>query len=364
MKILHVIPHLGRGSGAARIVKDLADYQVTHGNSVSIVSLSKTTPSYDKELKDLGCKVVYLEKKRDVLYHPKFFVKLRKIIKEYEIVHVHLFPALYWVALAKYFSQSSCKMVLTEHSTANNRQGKWWLKPVEQFMYNQYDIIVSITDAVTEYIHRYVDSRIKTITILNGIKLNCYNNAKAYSRADLGIPDSAFMLIQVSRFAPQKNQIAVMRTLIHLPKDFYAIFVGDGPELEAHKLKAKQMGLSDRIRFLGLRNDIPALLKTSDVVVLSTHFEGFGLAIVEGMAAGKPVVASNVDGLRDVIGDAGILFEPDDEAGLALYLQKLKEDQDYYNMIAERCRKRSLLFSSDVMGASYIQLYDQILRKK
>lgn len=100
MRILHVIPQLWRGNGAAKIVKDLVDYQITHGNLVTVVSLSIMSPSYEKDLKKLGCEVIYLENRRYSLYNPKFFFQLRKIIKEFDIVHVHLFPALYWVALA------------------------------------------------------------------------------------------------------------------------------------------------------------------------------------------------------------------------------------------------------------------------
>ena len=87
MRILHVIPQLWRGNGAAKIVKDLVDYQITHGNLVTVVSLSIMSPSYEKDLKKLGCEVIYLENRRYSLYNPKFFFQLRKIIKEFDIVH-------------------------------------------------------------------------------------------------------------------------------------------------------------------------------------------------------------------------------------------------------------------------------------
>ena len=70
MRILHVIPQLWRGNGAAKIVKDLVDYQITHGNLVTVVSLSIMSPSYEKDLKKLGCEVIYLENRRYSLYNP------------------------------------------------------------------------------------------------------------------------------------------------------------------------------------------------------------------------------------------------------------------------------------------------------
>ena len=68
MKILHVIPQLWRGNGAAKVVKDLVDYQISHGNLVTVVSLSVMSPSYGKDLDDLGCKVIYLENRRYSLW--------------------------------------------------------------------------------------------------------------------------------------------------------------------------------------------------------------------------------------------------------------------------------------------------------
>jgi glycosyltransferase involved in cell wall biosynthesis len=110
-----------------------------------------------------------------------------------------------------------------------------------------------------------------------------------------------------------------------------------------------------------MRDDVYSILKASDIVVMASHFEGFGLAAVEGMAAGKPIVASNVDGLRDVVANAGILFRPKDEVELASCLLKLKKDKNYYYMIADKCKQRSLYFSSEKMSESYLQLYNKLL---
>ena len=171
MRILHVIPQLWRGNGAAKIVKDLVDYQITHGNLVTVVSLSIMSPSYEKDLKKLGCEVIYLENRRYSLYNPKFFFQLRKIIKEFDIVHVHLFPALYWVALAKYFSSASCKLVLTEHSTFNNRQSFKILKPIERFIYSKYDAIVAISEGVSLFFKSYLGNKYQFFVINNGVNV-------------------------------------------------------------------------------------------------------------------------------------------------------------------------------------------------
>ncbi|WP_278626057.1 glycosyltransferase [Parabacteroides gordonii] len=361
MRILHVIPQLCIGNGAARILKDLAGYQVTHGNLVTVVSLSVKLPSYDKDLEDLGCKVVYLENRRFSLYNPKFFFQLKKIIKEYDIVHVHLFSALYWVALAKCFSSASCKLVLTEHSTFNNRQSFKILKPIEKFIYSRYDAIVAVSNGVYECFRYYLGDTGKWFIINNGIKINDIQCNSAIDREKLNVPDSATLIVQVAKFESQKDQKTLIKALSFLSDDFYAVFVGNGSLLAEHKKLTQSLHLSDRVIFLGMRDDVYSILKASDIVVMASHFEGFGLAAVEGMAAGKPIVASNVDGLRDVVANAGILFRPKDEVELASCLLKLKKDKNYYYMIADKCKQRSLYFSSEKMSESYLQLYNKLL---
>ena len=124
MKILHVINHIGKNSGAAKLLVDLIDYQLKADHKADVVSLVSYEPSYALVLKDLGLTCITLYSKPINRYNPFSIFKLIPLIRKYDIVHVHLFPSLYWVALAKFLSFSSVKLVYTEHSTLNNRQGK------------------------------------------------------------------------------------------------------------------------------------------------------------------------------------------------------------------------------------------------
>ena len=106
-----------------------------------------------------------------------------------------------------------------------------------------------------------------------------------------------------------------------------------------------------------MRSDVPSLLKAADIFVMSSHFEGFGLAAVEGMAAGKPVIASNVEGLNEVVEGAGLLFTPCDEKDLAVSILRLSQDSGYYKKVADACKERSRLFDIRRMAESYTLLY-------
>lgn len=362
MKILHVINHFGIRSGAARLVASLIPYQIKLGHEVGIVSLSNVLPSYADEMKKIGCRYyALLNKERDSKRNPQLILKLIPFIKSFDVVHVHLFPALYWVVAAKILTRARCRLVVTEHSTLNNRQGKTWLRPFEQFIYHHYDAIITITDAVKNHLHEFVDPYLEIETIVNGIDLVSFCDAKPLSRKSLGIPDDVILVTQVAGFRPQKDQLTVLKAIKRLPDNIHAMFIGVGVTLAEHIHKAQEMGLSGRVHFVGLRHDVPALLKTSDIVVMSSHFEGFGLAAVEGMAAGKPVIGSDVPGLQEVVQGAGILFPAHDDKILADDILKLSTDKSYVEGVINRCLSRAREYDIKIMAQKYDSIYQRII---
>ncbi|MDE6332636.1 MAG: glycosyltransferase, partial [Muribaculaceae bacterium] len=122
---------------------------------------------------------------------------------------------------------------------------------------------------------------------------------------------------------------------------------------------ASELGLSERVHFLGVRSDIAELLKASDYVVMSSHFEGLSLSSVEGMSVGKPFLASDVDGLREVVKGYGILFPHEDSAALAAEIMKLEENREMYKSVAEACRHRAADFDIAQMVDAYSRIYNQ-----
>ena len=119
------------------------------------------------------------------------------------------------------------------------------------------------------------------------------------------------------------------------------------------------MCIRDRIR-----EDVPELIKMADICVLSSNWEGFGLVAAEYMAAAKPTLASDVEGLRDIVSDGGILFEKGNDDDLKNKIEKLFSDNSYYKHISKRCYDRSLEFGLDKMVNSYINIYKEILNEK
>jgi glycosyltransferase involved in cell wall biosynthesis len=138
-------------------------------------------------------------------------------------------------------------------------------------------------------------------------------------------------LIMVARFnRAQKDQHTLMKAIAKLTDPIELILVGTGPDWEASKTIAKDLGITDRVAFLGDRLDVPNLLANSQIFVLSTHYEGAPISILEAMRCGLPIIATNVNGIPEQVADGvtGLLVPHQDVDALASAISKLVKDPD------------------------------------
>ena len=168
-------------------------------------------------------------------------------------------------------------------------------------------------------------------------------------------------VIQVSSYHPPKDQQTLIRAISLLPENIKLLLAGDGVTRKDCELLVASLELEKRVFFLGLRMDIPNLLKNVDIVVLSSRYEGLSLSSIEGMASGKPFIASDVPGLSEIVGGAGLLFQVGNEKELAENIAKLLSDKEYYSSIVESCQKRAEEFDIQSMVNKHINLYNSIL---
>jgi len=143
--------------------------------------------------------------------------------------------------------------------------------------------------------------------------------------------------------------------------DAHLILVGDGPLRHKLELKAQSLGIKDRVSFLGWRSDVAAILKASDIYVHSTHSDGFGIAVCEAMAAGLPVVASDVPGLAQLVSGAGILFPCGDDKTLAGYLITLIKSPERRREMSLAGIQRARQFSIENTVDDCIRMYESVL---
>lgn len=351
MKILHIISSLEIG-GAQRLLSDILPL-LAKGNEVTLLVNKDIDNDFSKKVREAGVKIVSMQCSDP--YRLKNIFLLIKMMKGYDIVHVHLFPSLYWAALASLFTHVN--LVYTEHSTSNRRRGKWYFRPIESFAYNRYKRIISISEQARDALVTWIGASStdkRYVVVNNGVNL-------AHFTANATNNRSLKTLIMVSRFVASKDQMTVLRAMRLLPNDIQLILVGDGENLEACKTFAERQGLSDRIQFVGNQSDINAWIAKADVGIQSSKWEGFGLTAVELMAAGKPVVATDVNGLRQVVEGAGLLFPVGDEERLAAMVTRLLDDESYYKEIAGKCSERAKMYDIHVTVDQYLEIYNEII---
>lgn len=358
MKILQVINSLKMG-GAEKLVTDIApllnkkenitDILLINGSETGLFSTFEH--SYEGNIIKLSIGNVY---------NPLNILRIHKYLQKYDIIHVHLFPSFYWVALSNMLVKS--KLVYTEHNTSNKRRGKWFLKPIEKFIYSKYSKIITIADQVHENLKHHIGSDENLTVVNNGVRIDDFKMAKAYVKEKFFEKEDK-ILIQVSSFSTQKDQKTLIQSLSYLPSNIKLLLVGDGPLRKKMEKLVDELKIRDRVKFLGIRNDVPRLLKTSDIIILSSFHEGLSLSSIEGMATGKPFIASDVPGLTEIVGGYGILFEQGNSKELSSIIKELLTDNELYENVTYKCQERAKEFDLNRMVDGYIQVYKEVCSK-
>ncbi|WP_281799102.1 glycosyltransferase family 4 protein [Prevotella pallens] len=366
MRILQVITSLDMG-GAETLVVNLIPRLQALGNTVDLCVFNGTETPLTQRLKKESPQTKIYALGHGV-YNPLYIFKLVKIMKNYDIVHTHNSSPQLFVAIASLFN--SPKLVSTEHNTSNRKRNWKWYRPIESWMYSRYNHIICISKIAEEKLREYMggkwlvesSNRYKSITTINnGIDVNAISEAVPCKEL-LELKENRKAILMVAGFRKQKNQDTIIRALTLLDKEKYEIwFAGIGERMEEVKQLALSLGVCERVRFLGLRTDIPNVLRAADVIVMSSHWEGLSLSNVEGMSAHKPFIASDVNGLKEVTKGYGLLFPHEDAKALAEEINRLASDETYYNEIAERCYNRALEFDISKMVNGYNQVYQKVI---
>ena len=355
MRILQVITSLQTG-GAEKLVVDITRILRTRGHVVDVVVFDGTDTPFMQRLRETGCKVYCLSNGGSV-YNLSYIFELRKIIKNYDVVHSHNTSPQFFVALAN--SCSKRIVVTTEHNTTNRRRNNPLWKPVDKWMYNRYRKIICISDQAEENLKKYLGKNKASITtIYNGVDVAAFYNAKPLD----DFKQEKFVVVMVAAFRKQKDQKTLIDAMNLLPNDEYELWlVGQGDCLDDVRNYVETKGLQQQVKFWGNRTDVANVLHTADVVCMSSHYEGLSLSNIEGMSSGRPFVASDVDGLREVTKGYGVLFPHEDAEALANIIRRLHDDKAYYDEVADKCYLRAMMFDINKMVDGYESVYKELV---
>jgi glycosyltransferase involved in cell wall biosynthesis len=325
---------------------------------------------YSKKYEDLGLRFFELSDNWPIR-------ALRRIIRNEspDILHAHGTRAALWARLSVIGLKNRPALIYTLHGLHIAKRRiplRWFYLALERFANRWTDklVCVSFSDRKEVLDYKLISpSRIEVIR--NGIRISDFvldAKAIAAKRKEMRL-DNRFVLISVGRLHPQKDFSTLLLAFKEVIKENkYAILliVGDGPLRSSLEEETNCLDLSENVRFLGFREDIPLLINVSDVLVLSSNWEAFGLVCVEASAAKKPVIASDIEGVRETVMDneTGYLFRKGSATDLAKKIRSLSASEELRKNMGEAGFSfASKNYSADMMVAGYKKLFSDIINK-
>ncbi len=357
MKILHVITSMRIG-GAEKLVSEIVPMMREKGYDVDLALFDGVDTNFKQSLIGAGVKVFSFGENRTV-YDLRNLWQLMRLMKNYDIVHTHNTAPQLFAAIGGVLC--SVVLVTTEHNTSNRRRNWKWYRLVDRWMYNRYDKVICISNQAEANLREFhKDLKADIQTIFNGVDINRFHNANPAQ--DIRT-DNRTVVTMVAGFRYQKDQDTLIKAMSVLPRGKYKLcLVGDGERRAELESLVTKLDLQNEVEFLGIRADVPQVLKASDIIVMSSHFEGLSLSNIEGMSVGKPFIASDVDGLHEMTIGAGILFPHEDYIQLAAEIQNLSKDKELSEEIADKCWLRASEYDIQKMVDAYLNVYESLRR--
>jgi glycosyltransferase involved in cell wall biosynthesis len=238
--------------------------------------------------------------------NPLSILRLRKVLKNLIIstnkdliIHVHLTWPFFFTILAL-LGLKNYKLFFTEHDTTNRRRKIPFFYLIDQIFYARYLHIICISRGVYNKLSKWVDNKTKKY-----LKI-IYNGSRIYPISSrINLKNRRPKLISIGRLIPKKNFSTTITAISKLKNDIesYTI-VGEGVDRKELEKLIKNLKLENKVKLVGWKENIERYLKAADIQLIPSLYEGFGLVAVEGMSTGLPIVASNIPGLKEVLGDS------------------------------------------------------------
>ncbi len=300
-----------------------------------------------EELQAEGVEVVCLNRRPGRDYRVSWQMAGEIRDRGIDILHAHQYSPFFYAALAKLLLRRKPKLILTEHGRhypdAVSPKRRAFNRLVLDRLADAVNACCQFSADALRDIDGFAGRRIEVIE--NGIEIDRYFAASdiTQQKLKLGLDPAKRFLIHVARHHPVKDQATLLRGFAEaaLP-DVGLLMVGDGPlrgELEA---LTTTLGVPDRVQFLGIRRDIPELLRAADAFALTSVSEAASLTLLEAMATGLPAIISDVGGNGEIVREnqEGLLFPRGDHRALGLAIRKLFSDPSHARQLGHNARIR------------------------
>ncbi len=343
-------PHIG---GVGVHIHTLAKELIKEGHEVYVI----TYPH--KDIKDIdgihviGTKGINIPGLRGLGFYLNGKKALKKLVKEenIDIIHGHYLAPAGLIA-AEVGKSTNIKTYVTSHGSDifelyNNRS---ITHPIIKKVLKKADVVFAVSEALKENILKIPLEGLKDKIRIhhNAVDISTFKPSEDYSfkkelERDYGLNNNYPILLFIGNLIDRKNVDGLIKAKKMSKTKYNLVIVGKGPELKKLKEMAKDI---DNIYFTGARSHIENIIPSSDIVILPSHSESFGLVLIEALACGKGVIGSDAGGISEIITpDVGLLVNSEDDQSITNAIDKVFQDEDLKNKFSKNARERAKVFS-------------------
>lgn len=380
IRVLHVINNLDRGgieTNLMALLKRIPREQV----AMDIFCKGRQIGVLGETAREFGATIYHHPL---TLSHFGFIAGLRRAVTvgKYDIVHNQLNPLS---GLTVWALRGYGVKIITKYDTTDLLpEKKWAHRPVIRSLLRAYigalnryaikrsDWVMGVSTATLDFLVPQHRRFANCSVIYNGVTLNSppVESERAALRTELGLPVDCPLVLHVGRFSQGKNHRAIIRVFdavsAAIPQA-RLLLVGAGELLPDIQEQVRARNLAERVLFLGVRADVPRLMRSADAFLFPSLFEGFGVVVVEAMSSYLPTIASDIPPIAGEIiqsGTSGLLHDVDDEDGMARSVVRVLTDSEFAKQLASAGRAQvEEHFNLDVTAEKYIKLYEQVAGK-
>jgi len=389
LNVMQVILNLER-AGAQEVVRTLAEYLQANGCTVTVCAFGDGPMR--AEIERLGIRVELLRRPRySVVFLPMFLAEMLRIRRELarlietchvDIVQTHVLQVLDFLILTLRHS-TRLRVVLWTMQNVEflpewmPDQERWWqglkrsgYRLLYRLLASQVDGFIAVSDEVRQAIIRQIGPiQDKIFTVCNAVDSKSFERPgdKTALCDQLGLAPHSRLVVTVGRLTEQKGHcylIDAATSVVSLHPDTHFLFIGDGELRGELQRQAQQAGLSENVHFLGIRKDVPDLLAAADLFVLPSLWEGLSVALLEAMAAGKPIVATAVSGTTQAMthGETGLIVPSCDSRALADAINQLLSDPAQAQALGQAAKQHVVAnYSAQKQAHEHLALYRRLL---
>jgi len=377
MRVMHIFGNFGFGGaemGAVRLIQSFENTELTHSicSISSNVSMEKLLPAR------INCYSLGLNGRSYTAFIP--LLRLLRSTRT-DIAHVNNLAPWFDVAVAS--KLAGCRCIETFHGVEGERiKFPGWRRGLLRTACALSSRVTAVSESSKDLLLKLSGIKGDKIKVLpNGVDTDLFSppasqDEKRKMRIKYNLPQNGFLVGCVSALRPVKDHEGLIKAFslfmsnnqsIVKQKNANLVLVGDGPLASELRLYSRQLGIGEKVIFMGRHNDIHKILQALDAFILNSKTEGMSYAILEAMASGLPVIATNVGANTELIhhGTEGYLYSPGDLKSLTGYIGELIRNEAYLLKMKEAARKKIVnVYSINKMVSSYKDLYEEALLKK